>query len=210
MRGRPRRRRVREERLVSGAWWGVTPTFASRWSKVGDCGVKWRATERPGLRWAGQATRIQPSVGGGGMFLGTYTPKLDDKGRLTLPAKFRDALAGGLMVTKSQDHSLAVYPRAEFETAGRAGLTQASRSNPEARAFLRNLAAATDEQHPDAQGRITLSADHRRYANLTKECVVIGSIEYLEIWDAQAWQDYQQTHEENFSAASDETLRDII
>ena len=49
------------------------------------------------------------------MFFGTYTPKLDDKGRLTLPAKFRDALAGGLMVTKSQDHSLAVYPRAEFE-----------------------------------------------------------------------------------------------
>ena len=54
------------------------------------------------------------------MFLGTYTPKLDDKGRLTLPAKFRDALAGGLMVTKSQDHSLAVYPRAEFEQLARA------------------------------------------------------------------------------------------
>ncbi len=97
------------------------------------------------------------------MFLGTYTPKLDDKGRLTLPAKFRDALAGGLMVTKSQDHSLAVYPRAEFEKLARRA-SQASRSNPEARAFLRNLAAATDEQHPDTQGRITLSADHRRYA----------------------------------------------
>ena len=97
------------------------------------------------------------------MFLGTYTPKLDDKGRLTLPAKFRDALAGGLMVTKSQDHSLAVYPRAEFEKVARRA-SQASRSNPEARAFLRNLAAATDEQHPDTQGRITLSADHRRYA----------------------------------------------
>ena len=53
------------------------------------------------------------------MFLGTYTPKLDDKGRLTLPAKFRDALAGGLMVTKSQDHSLAVYPRTEFEALAR-------------------------------------------------------------------------------------------
>ena len=53
------------------------------------------------------------------MFLGTYTPKLDDKGRLTLPAKFRDALAGGLMVTKSQDHSLAVYPRAQFEQLAR-------------------------------------------------------------------------------------------
>ena len=78
------------------------------------------------------------------MFLGTYTPKLDDKGRLTLPAKFRDALAGGLMVTKSQDHSLAVYPRAEFEKLARRA-SQASRSNPEASAFLRNLAAATDE-----------------------------------------------------------------
>lgn len=44
------------------------------------------------------------------MFLGTFTPKLDDKGRLTLPAKFRDELAGGLMITKSQDHSLAIYP----------------------------------------------------------------------------------------------------
>jgi MraZ protein len=87
------------------------------------------------------------------MFLGTYTPKLDDKGRLTLPAKFRDALAGGLMVTKSQDHSLAVYPRAEFEKLARRA-SQASRSNPEARAFLRSLAAATDEQHPDhAVGR---------------------------------------------------------
>ena len=114
------------------------------------------------------------------MFLGTYTPKLDDKGRLTLPAKFRDALAGGLMVTKSQDHSLAVYPRTEFEQLARRA-SKASRSNPEARAFLRNLAAATDEQHPDAQGRITLSADHRRYANLSKDCVVIGSVDYLEI-----------------------------
>ena len=65
------------------------------WGKVADNG----ATGAP--EWQG----------GGGMFLGTYTPKLDDKGRLTLPAKFRDALAGGLMVTKSQDHSLAVYPR---------------------------------------------------------------------------------------------------
>jgi MraZ protein len=143
------------------------------------------------------------------VFLGTYTPKLDDKGRLTLPAKFRDTLAGGLMVTKSQDHSLAVYPRAEFEQLARRA-SKTSRSNPEARAFLRNLAAGTDEQHPDTQGRITLSADHRRYANLTKDCVVIGSVDYLEIWDAQAWHDYQQTHEENFSAASDEALGDII
>ena len=72
------------------------------------------------------------------------------------------------------------------------------------------MAASTDEQYPDAQGRITLSAEHRRYANLTKECVVTGSIGFLEIWDAQAWNDYQELHEENFSAASDEALGDIL
>lgn len=114
------------------------------------------------------------------------------------------------MVTKSQDHSLAVYPRAEFEEMVTEISGRAKRGNPQARAYLRNLAASTDEQYPDAQGRITLSAEHRRYANLSKECVVIGSIEFLEIWDAQAWQDYQELHEENFSAASDEALGDII
>src|SRR6185295_431384 len=135
----------------------MSPTFAIKWSNVGDCGVKWRITERPGLR----------VVGGGGMFLGTYTPKLDDKGRLTLPAKFRDALAGGLMVAKSQDHSLAVYPRAEFEERARRAVNDA-KTNPDARAGLRVFASGADEQHPDAQGRITLSADLRRYAGLSK------------------------------------------
>lgn len=101
------------------------------------------------------------------MFLGTYTPKLDDKGRLTLPAKFREELAGGLMVTKGQDHSLAVYPREEFAARARKAAA-VSRTNPEARAFIRNLAASADEQRPDGQGRITLSAAHRTYAGLSK------------------------------------------
>ncbi|MFC9789999.1 division/cell wall cluster transcriptional repressor MraZ [Rhodococcus sp. NPDC127528] len=143
------------------------------------------------------------------MFLGTYTPKLDDKGRLTLPAKFRDALAGGLMVTKGQDHSLAVYPREEFAALARRAAA-ASRSNPEARAFVRGLAAGADEQHPDAQGRITLSADHRRYAGLSKECVVIGSVDFLEIWDARAWQTYSEENEESYSQARSEPLSEIL
>ncbi|MBV7296230.1 division/cell wall cluster transcriptional repressor MraZ [Corynebacterium sp. TAE3-ERU12] len=143
------------------------------------------------------------------MFLGTYTPKLDDKGRLTLPAKFREDLAGGLMVTKGQDHSLAVYPKGEFiELAQRA--TKASRTNPRARAFIRNLAASTDEQRPDASGRITLSADHREYARLTKQCVVIGSIDFLEIWDEESWNAYRAEHEENFSEAEDDALFDVL
>lgn len=144
------------------------------------------------------------------MFLGTYTPKLDDKGRLTLPAKFREDLADGLMVTKGQDHSLAVYPRAEFAARARRAAA-ASRTNPQVRAFVRNLAASADEQRPDSAGRITLSAAHREYAGLSKECVVVGSVDFLEIWDAAAWAAYQEQTEEAYSAAdTDDILAGLL
>lgn len=143
------------------------------------------------------------------MFLGTYTPKLDDKGRLTLPAKFRDELAGGLMVTRGQDHTLAVYPREEFVKLARKAAS-VSRSNPKARAFIRGLAAGADEQRPDAQGRITLSSDHRTYANLSRECVVTGSVDFLEIWDRVAWESYVGENEEDYSQAGDESLGEIF
>ena len=81
-----------------------------------------------------------------------------------------------------------------------------SRTNPQARAFIRNLAASADEQRPDGSGRITLSAGHREYAGLTKECVVIGSVDFLEIWDAESWADYQQETEAAFSAADAEDV----
>ncbi|EOM78136.1 transcriptional regulator MraZ [Rhodococcus rhodnii] len=145
------------------------------------------------------------------MFLGTYTPKLDDKWRLTLPAKFRDALEEGLMVTKGQDHSLAVYPRDEFaELARRAAA--ASRRDPEARAFVRALAAGTDEQKLDRQGRITIPAAHRAWAGLEREteCIVTGSVDFLEIWNPDAWNDYLAANEEEYSKATGEALGEIV
>lgn len=151
----------------------------------------------------------QKAKGSGPMFLGTYTPKLDDKGSLTLPAKFREELAGGVMVTKGQDHCLAVYPREEFVQLARRA-AKAPRTKPEARAFLRSLAAGTDEQFPDSQGRVTLSMDHRRYAELHKECVVIGAVDYVEIWNADAWAEYEAANEQAFSDAQDDSLQDIL
>lgn len=143
------------------------------------------------------------------MFFGTFTPKLDAKGRLTLPAKFREELAGGLMVTKGQDHSLAVYPREAFlERARRAAA--ASRSNPQARAFVRNLAASADEQFPDGHGRITISPDHRDYAGLDKDCVVIGSVDFVEIWDAQSWASYQAQHEDEYASGDNADFADFL
>ncbi|GAA4026190.1 MULTISPECIES: division/cell wall cluster transcriptional repressor MraZ [Allokutzneria] len=139
------------------------------------------------------------------MFLGTHNPKLDDKGRLTLPAKFRDALAGGLMVTKGQDHCLYVFPRAEFEQMARK-VAEAPFTNEAVRAYQRYLFAGTDEQRPDSQGRVTIVPELRRYAGLSKECVVIGAITRLEIWDSSAWQTYLEDNEENYAKAREEVL----
>lgn len=143
------------------------------------------------------------------MFLGTHNPKLDDKGRLTLPAKFRDALSDGLMVTKGQDHCLYVFPRAEFEQMARK-VAQAPFTNESVRAYQRYLFAGTEEQTPDAQGRVAVPAELRRYAGLNKECVVIGAITRLEIWDAQAWQGYLEEHEDSYAQARDEVLPGVF
>lgn len=143
------------------------------------------------------------------MFLGTHTPRLDDKGRLTLPAKYREELRGGLMITKGQDHCLYVFPRAEFEQLARK-VAEAPFTNESVRAYQRYLFAGTDEQHPDSQGRIPIAAELRRYAGLSKECVVIGAVSRLEIWDAQAWQGYQERHEDEYSQAQNEVLPGIF
>jgi transcriptional regulator MraZ len=143
------------------------------------------------------------------VFLGTHTPKLDDKGRLTLPARFRDALAGGLMVTKGQDHCLYVFPRAEFEEMAKK-VAAAPFTNEAVRAYQRYLFAGTDEQRPDGQGRIAIAPELRRYAALTKECVVIGAITRLEIWDSQAWQSYLDEHEDSYSQGQEEALPGIF
>ncbi|MBV9312764.1 MAG: division/cell wall cluster transcriptional repressor MraZ [Pseudonocardia sp.] len=143
------------------------------------------------------------------MFLGTHTPRLDDKGRLTLPAKYRDELRGGLMITKGQDHCLYVFPRAEFEQLARK-VAEAPFTNESVRAYQRYLFAGTDEQVPDAQGRIPIAAELRRYAGLSKECVVIGAVSRLEIWDAQAWQAYQERYEDAYAQAQQEVLPGIF
>jgi MraZ protein len=143
------------------------------------------------------------------MFLGTYTPKLDDKGRLTLPAKFRDALRGGLMITKGQDRCLYVFTRDAFTELAQK-VASAPLTNDSARVFQRNLFSGTDEQNPDGQGRIAITPELRRYAGLTKECVVIGAFSRVEIWDAEAWQRYQDEHEDTYVRAQEEVLPGLL
>jgi MraZ protein len=143
------------------------------------------------------------------VFLGTHTPRLDEKGRLFLPAKYRDELAGGLILTKGQERCVYVFPLAEFER-----ITEALRTAPVTAKGLRDysrvfFASASDEV-PDKQGRITIPPALREYAALNRDCVVIGANTRLEIWDSQAWASYLDQQEDAFSEASQEVLPGVL
>lgn len=143
------------------------------------------------------------------MFLGTHTPRLDEKGRLILPAKYRDELADGVVITKGQERCLYVWPLAEF-TRVTTAMRDAQMSGKTLRDHSRVLFASASDEVPDKQGRVTVPPALRQYAGLDRDCVVIGANTRMEIWDAAAWEAYLATQEESFSDASEEVLPGIL
>jgi len=143
------------------------------------------------------------------VFLGTHAPRLDEKGRLILPAKYRDELAGGVVITKGQERCLYVFPQEEFTR-----ITEALRTAPvtakSVRDYSRVFFASASDEVPDKQGRITLPPALRAYAGLLRDCVVIGANTRLEIWDAQAWDTYLAGQEDSFAEAAEEVLPGIL
>ena len=130
------------------------------------------------------------------MFLGTHTPRLDDKGRLILPAKFRDQLADGVVITKGQERCLFVYTAAAF--AAKAADQSAPGTKAE-RDFQRLLFSSAFDEVPDRTGRVTVPAGLRTYAGLSRECVVTGVNDHLEIWDAETWRTYEAEQEQAYA-----------
>lgn len=145
----------------------------------------------------------------GQMFLGTHAPRLDDKGRLVLPAKFREALAPGLVLTKGQDRSIVVWPATEF-AAYAARLGEASRSDEKVRAYLRVLFSGAFDEQPDKQGRVTLPPVLREYAGLDRDVVVVGNGQTVEIWDAAAWTTYLSSNEDAYSSINEEVIPGLL
>jgi len=141
----------------------------------------------------------------GYVFLGTHEPKLDEKGRLILPARFRDELANGLVITKGQERCLYVFPSNEF-AAITDRLRQAPVTEKAARDYMRVMFSGAHDEVPDKQGRVTIPAGLRTYAALEKDCVVIGANTRLEIWDSESWNSYLADREKSFSDVSSEVL----
>ncbi|NHN56042.1 division/cell wall cluster transcriptional repressor MraZ [Calidifontibacter sp. DB0510] len=139
------------------------------------------------------------------MFLGTHQPRLDDKGRLFLPAKFREKLAGGLVMTRGHERCLFVYPVADFERIV-AEMSTTPTSNKAVRNFQRVLLSGASDEIPDKQGRVTIPALLREYAGLTRECVVLGVGNRLEIWDAEAWAAQLAASEDDYADTEQEVI----
>lgn len=139
------------------------------------------------------------------MLLGTHSPKLDDKGRVILPAKFRDDLGAGVVITRGQDRCLYVFSTEEFERVHER-IREAPLSNKQARDFLRMFLSGASAEKPDSQNRITVPPALRAYAGLGRELIVTGVGAHAEIWDAEAWNAYAESNEETYAEMEQEVI----
>lgn len=139
------------------------------------------------------------------MFMGEYQHSIDDKGRLTVPSKFRENLGPQFIVTRGLDNCLFVYPMSEWSV-----LEQKLKSLPlmksDARAFSRFFFSGATECELDKQGRVNLPKNLCDYAKLDKDCVVIGVSNRVEVWSKAIWEGYTKQSEEAFNEIAEKLV----
>jgi MraZ protein len=143
------------------------------------------------------------------MLLGTFAPKLDDKGRIILPAKFWDEFSGGLVMTRGQEHCVYLFSQREFETV-HDRIRQASLTSKSSRNFLRIFLSGATQEIPDKQRRVTVPSMLREYAGLDRELTVIGAGTRAEIWDTAAWNEYYAQTETEFADTDEEVIAGLF
>ncbi|MNW25295.1 cell division protein MraZ [compost metagenome] len=130
---------------------------------------------------------------------------MDDKGRLTVPSKFRDALGASFVVTRGLDQCLFVYPMEEW-----GNMEQKLKALPmmkaDARAFSRFFFSGATECELDKQGRVHLPGNLREYAKLDKDCVVLGVSSRVEIWSKETWEQYFNESEHTFNEIAEKLV----
>jgi MraZ protein len=142
------------------------------------------------------------------MFLGQYRHSLDDKGRMIVPARFREVLDGTIYLTQGFDQNLRVLPEAAF-TAIYARVTEMSSTNPTARELRRLIFSTAQQVDIDSNGRILIPKYLRDVADLNEEAIVVGVGEALEIWSPEAWESQNQLLQDSDSNAERFAALDI-
>jgi MraZ protein len=130
-------------------------------------------------------------VRGGNVFRGSYEHTVDSKGRVSVPSKFRDIIAdrydGRLVLAMDYDRCLTVYPLEEWERLEEK-IKTLSLMKQEVKDFRRFLLSSATECELDKQGRILIPPAHREHAVITKNVMLVGIIEKIEIWDVKTWE----------------------
>lgn len=130
------------------------------------------------------------------MFIGEYSHSIDPKKRLAIPAKFRVGLKNKVVITRGLDKCLFVYPTKVWgELAEKLGSLPMGESNT--RSFVRLMLAGATDTPVDKQGRVLVPDYLKKYAGLSKNVVVAGLYNRLEIWDKKKWNDYKGKAEKN-------------
>lgn len=143
------------------------------------------------------------------MFLGEYQHNVDDKGRLVMPSKFRHRLAEGIVITKGQERCLYVFPMDRWEDEV-TKVNKLPRTNRRARNYARSFFGAASDQQLDKQGRIAVPPALRTYAGLSKDVMVVGVADRLEVWDVSAWSELSDEADDFYADIEDELSEEGI
>lgn len=146
--------------------------------------------------------------GGISMFMGQYHHNLDNKGRIIIPAKFRDELGSIIVVTRGLDGCLSVYTVSQWQTIYEQ-LIKLPNTKRESRMYLRTFMANAAECEFDNQGRILLPPSLIKTADLSKECIVIGAGDHVEIWAKDSWENFQDVADDSLETIA-ESLTEFI
>lgn len=135
------------------------------------------------------------------MFMGEYHHTIDDKGRLIVPAKIRYELGSNFIVTRGLDKCLAIYPSTEWSKV--IDKYKALPDTKDARKFKRFLLSGANQSDFDKQGRVNISIPLMNYAELERDCIIIGVDDHLEVWSKNNWESFIKENEDDLSDIAD-------
>lgn len=135
------------------------------------------------------------------MFMGEYHHTIDEKGRITIPSKLRDELGEEFIVTKGLDGCLFIYPKEEWNMIAKK--YKDLPNTKDARNYLRFFLSGAVVSNFDKQGRINITQPLIKYADLNKDCIIIGVNERLEIWSKDRWEEFLSNNEDTISDIAD-------
>ncbi len=139
------------------------------------------------------------------MFIGEYQHNMDAKGRLTMPAKFRQSLGFEFVITRGLDGCLFGFSKERFQQI-QEKLAKLPLTKKDARAFTRFFLSAATEVEIDKQGRINIPNNLIEFAKIEKECRVIGVSDRIEIWSSEKWEAFTLDAEENFESIAEDLI----